>query len=183
MISFKLHTMDSAPPEAKKLLEKANKDYGMIPSMHAVLAESPPVLEAYQKMYDLFSQCSLSKEQRHVVWLTASVTNACHYCVPAHSMIASLDGFDENIITAIRAEQPIKDVQLEALRNYTRSVVLNRGNIERDDVLAMKELGYSNQNLLDILLGVSHKVLSNYVNFLVDTPIDEPFLPYKDPND
>ena len=71
---------------------------------------------------------------------------------------------------------------LEALRKYTRSVVLNRGDIDREEALNMKKIGYTNQNLLDILLGVSHKVLSNYVNFLVDTPIDEPFLPYVDPN-
>ncbi len=95
MISFKLHTLDSAPKAAKKLLEKSNKDYGMIPSMHAVLSESPQALEAYQSLYDLFSNSSLSKEQRHVVWLTASVTNACHYCVPAHSMVASMDGFEK----------------------------------------------------------------------------------------
>ncbi len=178
MITFKQHTMDTASQPAKKLLEKANRDYGMIPSMHAVMAESPQALEAYQVMYDLFANSSLSKEQRHVVWLTASVTNACHYCVPAHSMIAIMDGFDKNIIKAIRAEQSIQDEQLEALRKYTRSVVINRGNIDKAEVLNMKQLGYTNQNLLDILLGVSHKVLSNYVNFLVDTPIDEPFLPY-----
>ena len=181
MISFKLHSMDSAPEASKKLLEKSNKDYGMIPSMHAVLSESPQTLEAYQSLYDLFSNSSLSKEQRHVVWLTASVTNACHYCVPAHSMIASMDGFDKNIIKAIRSEKPIQDESLEALRKYTRSVVINRGNIDKADAVNMKRLGYTNQNLLDILLGVSHKVLSNYVNFLVDTPIDEPFLPFVSP--
>ena len=46
MIDFELHTIDSASPAAKELLKKAQKDYGMIPSMHAALAESPQTLEA-----------------------------------------------------------------------------------------------------------------------------------------
>ena len=180
MINFQVHTRESAPEASKELMDKANKAYGLIPSMHRVMAESPQILEAYINLYNLFSQCSLSKEQRHVVWLTVSVYHDCHYCVPAHCQIALMDGIDKKIIDAIRKDEAIDDKKLEALRQYTNSVVFNRGKVAMEESKTMINLGFSKQNLLDINLGIAHKVLSNYTNFLVNTPIDEPFLPFKE---
>ncbi len=179
MLEFTLHSLESAPEESKTLLAKSVKAYGMLPSLHAVMAESPQVLEAYQILTNLFMQSSLTKEERHVVWLTVNVNNQCHYCVPAHSMMATLDGIDKEVINSIRKEIPINNARLEALRNYTRGLVLQRGKVSDLDIKNMLEQGFNQQNLLDINLGIAHKVLSNYTNYLAQTPIDEPFLPFQ----
>ena len=178
MINFTVHDRDSAPDASKPLIDKAQEAFGLVPSLHGVMAQSPQLLEAYQVLSNLFNQCSLNKEQRHVVWLTVAMNNQCHYCVPAHSQLATLDGLDPDIIQAIRSDQPINDKPLEALRQYTSSVVFNRGKVSVDEITAMINLGFTQQNLLDINLGVAHKVLSNYTNYLAKTPIDEPFLPF-----
>jgi len=180
MINFPVYTQESAPKGSQPLLDKTQQAYGLIPSLHGVMAQSPQLLEAYQALTNLFIQSSLSKEQRHVVWLTVAVSHQCHYCVPAHCQIATLDGIDPELISAIRSDQPIKDKKLEALREYTNSVVFNRGRVSVEESKTMINLGFSQQNLLDVNLGVAHKVLSNYTNALANTPIDEPFLPFTD---
>jgi AhpD family alkylhydroperoxidase len=180
MQDFKLHTLETAPEESKALLQKSIDAYGMIPSLHAVMAESPKILEAYQLLTNLFMQSSLTKEEQHVVWLTVNVNNQCHYCVPAHSQIAIMDGIDKAIVKSIRACEPLSDPRLEALRSYTQALVLSRGIISEAETNNMLEQGFNNKNLLDINLGIGHKVLSNYTNYLAKTPIDEPYLPFKE---
>ena len=90
MTDFKKHDMDSAPEGSKPFLENSQKNMGMIPGLHAVMAESPQVLEAYQKLHQLVLESSFDNDEKTVVWQTINVENACHYCVPAHTGIAKM---------------------------------------------------------------------------------------------
>lgn len=84
MTDFTIHTPpDTAPESAKPLLEVSRKSFGRIPGLHAVMAEAPGVLEAYQKLHELVLASSFDNEEKTVVWQTINVENACHYCVPA----------------------------------------------------------------------------------------------------
>ncbi len=51
----------------------------------------------------------------------------------------------------------------------------NRGHLSDSEKNAFFDAGYEKRNLLEIVLGISQKVQSNYVNHLADTPVDEPF--------
>jgi AhpD family alkylhydroperoxidase len=175
MTNFTIHTAESAPEGSKPLLETSQKSFGMIPNLHGVFAESPQVLEAYQTLTRLFAESSLDTEARHVVWLTINVLNRCRYCVPAHTLLARNDKVRDEVIDAVREERPIPDARLEALRQFTISVVENRGFVDNREVEAFLAAGFTKQNVLDVLLGVSHKVLSNYANHLAETPVDAPF--------
>ncbi|MDY0208228.1 MAG: carboxymuconolactone decarboxylase family protein, partial [Pseudomonas sp.] len=88
MTNFTLHDPHSAPQESQALLEKSLKDFGMIPGLHAVMAEAPGLLEAYQRLHQLFLESSFDNEEMTVVWQTINVEHSCHYCVPAHTAIA-----------------------------------------------------------------------------------------------
>ena len=178
MTTFTRHTAETAPDQSKPLLEGVQKSVGMVPNIHAVFAESPQALEAYQTLTRLVSESSLTTEQRHVVWLTINVVNRCHYCVPAHTMLAKNDKVSDEIIYAIREERPIPDAKLEALRQFTIAMTEKRGFVTEAEINAFLDAGYTKQNLLDIVLGVSHKVLSNYTNHLAETPLDAPFAQY-----
>ena len=175
MVDFTIHSIDTAPEGSKAILEGAQKSLGFVPNLYGVFAESPETLEAYQALSKLFSQSSLSTVERHVVWLTINVANDCHYCVPAHTMLAKNDGVEDAVIEAIRTEQPIADDRLEALRQFAIAVVLNRGELNDAQVDAFLSAGFTKANILDVILGLSHKVLSNYVNHFADTPVDAPF--------
>ena len=175
MTDFTLHTQGSAPQESQPLLDNSLKAFGMIPNLHAVMAESPQHLEAYQKLHELFQQTSLTPTEQNVVWLTINVEHACHYCVPAHTAIAHMQKVDETIIEDLRHAAPLADTKLEALRQFTLKVVRQRGNVSNEDVQAFLAAGYTNRQVLDVILGLAQKVMSNYVNHLADTPVDAPF--------
>lgn len=178
MSDFTLHTPDTAPEASRPLLEGSLKDFGMIPNLHAVMAESPQVLEAYKVLGNLFSHSSLSPAELNVVWLAINVEHDCHYCVPAHTGIAKRMGVSDDVIDALREARPLPDAKLEALRAFTLSVVRNRGVVPAEETDSFLAAGYTRQNILDVILGVSHKVMSNYINHFADTPVDAAFAPF-----
>ena len=155
--------------------QKSQKAFGMIPNLHGIMAESPAVLEGYQILHKLAQKTSFKKEELTVVWQAINVENACHYCVPAHTMIANAMGVDEAVTEALRNETDLPNDRLETLRATTLNVVRSRGVLSDDDVDAFYSAGFAKQQLLEIILILSQKVLSNYVNHLADTPVDAPF--------
>ncbi|MGC8537199.1 MAG: carboxymuconolactone decarboxylase family protein [Rhizomicrobium sp.] len=178
MAQFTLHTPETAPAEALPLLENSKRAFGMIPNLHAVMAESPEHLEGYQVLHTLFQKSSLTPAERNVVWLTINVEHACHYCVPAHTMIAKSQGLDSETIEALRNGQPLSDPHLETLRQFTLKLVRQRGHVSQGELDAFLAAGFTKRKVLDIILGLGQKVMSNYVNHLADTPVDAPFAAY-----
>ena len=175
MNDFTIHTPETAPEESKETLQKINKNLGFVPNLFGVLAESPQAVEAYQVLGALFRKTSLSAVEQNVVWLTINYENNCGYCVPAHTGIAKMDKVPDDVIEALRNGTPIADTRLEALRVFTVEMVQQRGWITEEDVQAFVEAGYTRQNILDVIVGMSHKVISNYTNHLADTPVDDAF--------
>ncbi|MEO9481412.1 MAG: carboxymuconolactone decarboxylase family protein [Maribacter dokdonensis] len=175
MTTLKVHNIESAPEGSKPLLENSQKSFGMIPGLHGVLAASPKILEAYQTLHQLFTETSFNEEELTVVWQTINVEHACHYCVPAHTAIANMMKVDDAITEALRNETPLADAKLEALRTMTLTIVRNRGNVTQEDLDAFYAAGYGEQQVLEIILGLSQKVISNYTNHIAHTPVDEPF--------
>ncbi|WP_036152420.1 carboxymuconolactone decarboxylase family protein [Maribacter forsetii] len=175
MTTLKVHDIESAPEGSKGLLENSQKSFGMIPGLHGVLAASPQILEAYQTLHKLFTETSFNNDELTVVWQTINVEHACHYCVPAHTGIAKMMKVDDAITEALRNETPLADEKLEALRTFTLSVVRNRGNVTQEDLDTFYAAGYGEQQVLEIILGLSQKVISNYTNHIAHTPVDAPF--------
>jgi len=175
MTPFALHTLDTAPEASQALLAKSKAAFGMVPNLHAVMAESPELLDAYQRVHELFVNSSLNNEELTVVWQTVNVEHECHYCVPGHTGIAKSMGVDDAITEALRNETPLEDERLEALRTFTLAVVRDRGNVSDDKVDAFLNAGFTKQNILEVILGVAQKVMSNFTNHFAKTPIDAPF--------
>jgi alkylhydroperoxidase family enzyme len=175
MTTLKVHNIETVPKGSKDLLEKSKKDYGMIPGLHGVLAESPGLFEAYITIHELFVNSSFNNEELTVVWQTINVEHACHYCVPAHTAIAKMMKVDDAITKALRNETPLKNPKLEALRTMTLSIVRNRGHVTQAELNTFYATGYKQKHVLDIILGLSQKVISNYTNHIANTPVDEAF--------
>lgn len=173
--TLQIHNLETAPEKSKALLKKSQKAYGYVPNLHGVLAESPQLLEAYQQLHELFANSSFNNEELTVVWQTINVEHACHYCVPAHTAIAKMMKVDDAIIEALRNETTIPNEKLETLKQVTLSIVKNRGTISKEEIEAFYAAGYNQRNLLDIILGLSQKIISNYTNHIAETPLDEGF--------
>ena len=176
MSTLKIHTIETAPEGSKASLKESVKGFGMLPNLHGVLSESPAVLEAYKTLGDLFSkQTSFNAEELTVVWQTINVEHECHYCVPAHTAIGHMMKVDASITEALRNDEKLADEKLQTLKETTLSLVRNRGNISESEVENFYNAGYTQKHLLEVLLGISQKTISNYANHLAKTPIDEPF--------
>ena len=178
MSSFTLHDHNSAPEAAKPLLEKSQKVSGMIPGLHAVMAEAPGLLEGYQVLHGLFLNSSLNADEKTVVWQTINVENACHYCVPAHTGIAKAMKVSDEVSNALRDETPLPTAKLEALRDFTLAMMRQCGELEPKQMHDFYAAGYTQKNVLEVILGLSQKIMSNYTNHIAQTPIDEPFKQY-----
>lgn len=178
MSNFKFHTMETAPEATQKLFENSLSNFGMIPNLHAVLGDEPPVLEAYQLMHKLFQETSFDAEELTVVWQTINVEHNCGYCVPAHSMIADMMKVDPAINKALREGSALPNEKLQVLHDTTLSILRNRGLLREDELGRFFAAGYGQKHILGILLGLSQKVISNYINHLAKTPVDEAFAHY-----
>jgi alkylhydroperoxidase family enzyme len=175
MTEFTFHTEESAPEASKSILADSKKSFGMIPGLHAVMAEAPALLKAYKAVGELFTNTSFDKDELTVIWQTVNVEHRCYYCVPGHTAISKSMGVSDDISNALRNETPLPNARLEALRTFTLSVVRNRGNVDDSGVQAFLDAGFDQQQILEVILGVSMKVMSNYTNHLSQTPVDSAF--------
>lgn len=173
--SLKIHTIESAPAESKVLLENSKKANGFVPNLHGALAEAPGLLKAYQDLHELFVNSSFNNDELTVVWQTINVEHGCHYCVPAHTGIAKSMKVDDVITEALRSQTAMPSQKLQALHEMTLSVTRNRGNVSQTDLDSFYIAGYNQRHLLEIILGLSQKVISNYTNHIAETPIDKVF--------
>ncbi|OJF70780.1 carboxymuconolactone decarboxylase [Alteromonas sp. V450] len=175
MSEFTLHTKDTAPEASKALLDNSQAAFGMIPNLHAVMAEAPTLLEGYQVLHKLAQETSFNAEELTVVWQAVNVEHACHYCVPAHTGIAKSMKVSDDLIEQLRNDETLSDAKLNTLKNTVLAVTRGRGNVDKSTLNAFYEAGYEHKQLLEIILILAQKVMSNYTNHLADTPVDEPF--------
>ena len=175
MGEFTLHTIDSAPQAAKPLLEKSQKAFGMIPNLHAVMAQAPTLLEGYQILHELAQQTSFNAEELTVVWQTINVEHECHYCVPAHTGIAKSMKVRDDLIEELRNDETLSDPKLNVLKQTVLAITRGRGHVDNSQLEAFYAAGYEHQQLLEIILILAQKVMSNYTNHVANTPVDKAF--------
>ena len=173
--SFKVHSVETAPDGS--VLERARETFGMVPNLLGVLAESPVAARAYLDLSELAEATSFSPEERHVVWFTFNSYHGCDYCMGAHTAIAGKEGVAKDQIESARRVEPYADPRLEALRVFALKVVEQRGWLEDADVESFLAAGYTRAQVLETIVLLSHKILSNYTNHLAGTPLDGAFAP------
>ena len=172
---FPIHTKETAPKAAEGSIEQATAAFGFLPNLIGIMSESPALAEAYLALDGIFqSKTRLDASEQHVVLLTVSRYHECHYCMAAHSTTADMAGVDEQVVEAIRNDRPIDDAKLEALRVLTEAIVDQRGWPSEAAQAQFFDAGYEPGHLLDVLVGVAQKTLSNFTNHVADTPVDAP---------
>lgn len=175
MSKFPIHTIETAPEGSKPLLEGAQKKLGFIPNLFGALAEAPVALEAYLALSGLVEKTSFSATETEVINLSVSAVNGCTYCLAAHSTLATMKKVPADVIEAASVAAPLGDPKLDVLAKLTRSVAETRGWPEQALLDDFYGHGYTPANYLELIVGVTMKTLSNYVNHQADTPIDAAF--------
>jgi uncharacterized peroxidase-related enzyme len=176
---FSVHSLETAPEGSKGTLEGVQKQNGFIPNLYGIMANSPVVIKAYSEMGKLFGETSFSPVEKNIVWLVVSRTNKCHYCVSIHSMVAKMFKVPDEVIESIRNNTPINDPKLEALRKFTALMTEKRGWATEQEIAAFLAAGYTKEQILELVVGIAQKTISNYINHIAKTPLDEPVVPFK----
>jgi AhpD family alkylhydroperoxidase len=172
MADFTAYDEQTAPEQSRPMLEAAKGRLGFVSTLSGVMAESPELLAGYNALYQQFLASSLPGPAKHVVLITASVANRCAYCVAAHSTMALRGDLDAEAVAAIRNGKPVDDPGLEAVHAFTHAVVDGRGWVDGEQVDAFLAAGHTRRHVLDVILGVGLKTLSNYTNHIAHTPLD-----------
>ena len=173
MPRFSLKSADEAP-DAKPFFDGADEALGFVPNLFRVMASSPPLLEAYTTLDGLLEETALEPAEVQTVLLATSVENGCDYCVAAHSAVGVQAGLDEEAVAAIRDGRAVDDERIEAIRSFVTDLVRERGWLDEPRVERFLAAGFARRHVLDVVLGVGMKTLSNYTNHLAGTPLDEP---------
>ena len=172
MTKFTVYTAENAPELAKSSLTAAKASFGFIPNLQGTMADSPELLAGYSTLWDLFAKTTLTPHEQQVVYMTSNFENECHYCMAGHTALAKLQKMQPAVIDALRNGTEIPDPKLEALHRFTALVVRNRGWVSDADTDAFLAAGYSRLNVLEVILGVATKVMSNYTNHIAHTELD-----------
>jgi uncharacterized peroxidase-related enzyme len=161
----------------KDLLSVAKRENKMLPNMYKAMVNSPELLDTYMQGYKKFRESDIfSPAEQEVVFLTISVENQCAYCIAAHSLLAdTVSKVPVDVTEAIRNNTEIQHKKLRALSEFTSIMVQKRGFPTNDDAQRFLQAGYSEQHVLGIILAISVKTISNYVNHIFDTELDAVF--------
>lgn len=172
MPSFPIHTPETAPEAARPILAATKAGWGFVPNLHAKLAGAPVALRAYGQLFELFGQTSFSPAEQQVAYLTVSAIHECEYCVSGHTVLAGKAGLDAGTTEALREGRQLPDARLQALRSFTAALVLERGRVQPGELEAFLAAGYTETQVLELLLAIAAKTISNYANHLAGTPLD-----------
>jgi uncharacterized peroxidase-related enzyme len=176
MNTLKPLTIETAPEGSQETLQGIQKGFGFIPNLMATFANSPAVLNGYMGLDAAWSKSSLTPKEQQVILLVTSTENNCRYCTAAHSTI--LKNFmkvDAETVQAIRSKNQLQDAKLNALVQFTREVVAERGYASENTKANLLKAGYNEVIMMEVLVGIALKTISNYLDHLNPTPIDAAF--------
>lgn len=175
MSTFDLPTIDTAPADARPLLEGPMKSLGFVPNLLRGLANSPATLASYADLSKHFAKAGLTGIEMQAVLIAVSVENACAYCVAAHSTFATHQKIDAAVLRALREGTTVPDPKLDALATFVRTLVRSKGLATEADVRRFLAAGYTREQGLGVLIGAAMKTIGNYANQLMHTPLDAQF--------
>lgn len=175
MSTFKVPTRESVSPANQVLFDHLRLNIGMVPNLYATMANSENALATYLAFSS--AKTSLTAKEKEVVNLVGSQLNNCDYCNSAHTAIAKLIGFADHQILEIRKGGASFDSKLNALAKLTVSIVKNKGAADQQLLEQFFTAGYGNEQLIDLLLVIADKVVTNYLYAITGVPIDFPVAP------
>lgn len=174
MSLFESFTVETAPENAKEALQKTVDKYGQVMNIFADMAYSPLPIEVYGQSQELAMQkATLGAENVNLVQMAVSVENVCEFCVPAHSFAADQMKTDKAIVEAIRNGQQVPDAKIDALVNFTRAVVRQRGKLSDETVQTFLDAGFTKEQVFEIITIAAYKTITNYTSAIAGTKPNE----------
>ena len=169
-----LPSIEAAPMAAQPMLSTIQKQMGSVPNVFRVLANSPAALEGYLGLNGAISKGTLGPKMRERIYLAIAQFNECSYCLSAHSYFAkNMAKLDDAEIAANR-KGTSSDPKADAAVRFAVKVAGERGHVDDDDIKEVKAAGYTDGEIVEIVVAVATITLTDYINEVAKTEIDFP---------
>ncbi|TPM26886.1 carboxymuconolactone decarboxylase family protein [Mesorhizobium sp. B2-3-5] len=168
-------TRDSVSPANQAMFDSLKSQLGFVPNLYASLAHSENALGSYLALQS--AKSSITGKAREVVNLVVSQVNSCAYCLAAHTAIGGMVGFDSKQIMEIRHGRASFDPKLDALAKMTKDITVNRGHGDQKLVEAFLAAGWTVENLVDVIVTIGDKTVTNLLHGVTRIPVDFPAAP------
>ncbi|RXP56134.1 carboxymuconolactone decarboxylase family protein [Lutibacter sp. HS1-25] len=174
-MSTRIETLnpETTTGESKELFNGVQKKLGFIPNLIKVFGNSPATLKSYLQLGELTASGNFSNKFREQLALAIAEENNCNYCLSAHTTIGKMNGLSDEQTEQSR-QGIATDVKIEVGLKLAQSITKNRGKITSEEIEAAKLAGYTDEDILEIVLNVVSNTLTNYVNHIAETEIDFP---------
>jgi uncharacterized peroxidase-related enzyme len=172
MSFFTVPTREQVSPDNQAIFDNLKKMLSFVPNLYATFAHSATALGTYLTLQN--AKSSLNAKQREVINLVVSQVNDCEYCLAAHTAVGKMVGFTEAQILEIRSGHAAFDPKLDALARFVREVAQKRGHVPAASTEAFLAAGWTEGNVVDVIMVVGDKIISNYLHGVTGIAVDFP---------
>ena len=172
MSTFNVPKREEVSSNNQAIFDNLEKAVGFVPNLFATYAHSENALGNYLNFSN--AKTSLKAKEKEVVNLAVSEVNNCLYCLSAHTAIGKMNGFTDEQILELRAGEASFDSKLDALAKLARNITENRGATDATVLENFFNAGWTKENLIDTIVLVGDKTISNYINNTTEIPVDFP---------
>ena len=174
MTRLKPVSPESATDKTKELYAVIKGKLGIVPNMMQTMGNSPAFLKGYLSLSEALSSGTLGAKIGELIALTVAETNACDYCLSAHTYLSTnLVKIDKANIDAARSAEST-DPRIDAILKFAKIVVDKKGQVTDSDIFLLLQAGITQGEISEIIGHVALNILTNYFNIAVKTEIDFP---------
>jgi len=173
MSRIKIVTDQAASPDQKALFDAIQGQLGMVPNFLRVIGNSTVALKSFLGLYGVAGAGSLDALTRERIALALAEQNACEYCVSAHTAIGRQAGLSGEEMQANRAGTS-QDAKAAAAVKFARALVEYKGGVTTEDIADVRKAGYSDADLVEIILHVGMNLITNILGKASRVDIDFP---------
>ena len=170
--------VDQATGEAAQLFAGIKKAYGKVPNAYAAIGNNSSLaMQALLTLEDSLGKSSIPLKDREIVKLAVSEDASCDYCLASHTLFAQKSGLSLEQTIAVRRGAPTGDAKADALAAFVHLLSTTSGTLSNEAVAAVKAAGYTDQQIVDVLLNMASINFTNLFNRVNDTELDFPAAP------
>jgi len=170
MTNFTVPARETVSANNREIFDQLKSAFGVVPNLYAYFAHSETALGDYLALQN--RQSSLRAKEREIINLVVSQVNDCEYCLAAHTMVGKMQGFSGDELIEIRQAEISFDAKFDALAKFVKETVEGRGKPSAEAVERLFEAGYTQRSLVDIVIVIGDKIITNYLHGVTQIPVD-----------
>lgn len=159
--------------EAGQLLQQVNGAFGVVPNMFRAVANSPAALRSMWGAFGALGQGRLGARLGEQIAVAIADRNDCEYCLAAHTVLGQQAGATAQEMTAAQGGES-SDPRTAAALRFVLAVVEKRAQVTDADVAALRQAGFDDGEIVEIMAHVALNLFTNYVNVAFKVPVDFP---------